>query len=264
MKETEKTIARQIVENPIRVHCGYHKCLTMYSRRTYTRACSVALGAPRGFRHFYHKFQDFIENCDRYRITSISGYALNLDRFRDIKVVRFIRDPRDLLVSGYHYHRRGTEHWTRIKSPTQDDFQEVRGVVPERLGPEMCMMEYVNTAPHDEGMRAELEFRRLHFESMREWPIEDPRVALFRYEDFLGNEMEVYSQAMKHLDLPRISRAYGLISVYRHSAKRRQSRDPHIRDARSGQWREQLPADVIRSVAENYGDVLERYGYPID
>ena len=98
------------ISAPIRVHCGFHKCLTMYSRKIYRRA-SIALalspavlGARKtGFRHFFHRKDVWLENCHRFGISSLSGHALDLDRFDDIKVVRFIRDPRDMVISGYYY-----------------------------------------------------------------------------------------------------------------------------------------------------------------
>jgi pyruvate/2-oxoglutarate dehydrogenase complex dihydrolipoamide dehydrogenase (E3) component len=55
-------------------------------------------------------------------MTSLSGHALDLDQFEDIKVIRFIRDPRDLIISGYFYHKRGGEDWCDYKNPTTVDY----------------------------------------------------------------------------------------------------------------------------------------------
>ncbi len=250
------------VHGPVRVHCGYHKCLTMYSRRVYKRACHWMLPPRRGFRHFYHWADRFYAECTRYRVASVSGHAVQLDRFEDVRVVRFIRDPRDLLVSGYHYHLKGVEPWSTRVDPTPDVWRQVGGVIPSMLPPGASMQSFLAEAPLEVGMAAELEFRTKHFDSMREWPDGDSRVRLFRYEDILGNEVAVFEEIFDFFELPRLARARGRLYARRHAAGRRAADSGHIRDARAGQWRDVLPDAVVAEVAARYGDVLDRYGYP--
>lgn len=62
------------------------------------------------FRHYASLQEDFYRNLHRHRVISANGFAVDLDRLDgDYRIVRFIRDPRDLVVSGYFYHRRGAE-----------------------------------------------------------------------------------------------------------------------------------------------------------
>lgn len=233
----------------------------MYSRRVYKRACFWLPPPRRGFRHFYHWLDRFYEGCTRYRVSSVSGHALDLDRFEDVRVVRFIRDPRDLLVSGYHYHRRGVEPWSTIVDPRPEQWVQVNGVIPSTLPAGASMQSFLEEASLEDGMRAELEFRARHFASMRAWPEDDPRVRLYRYEDILGNEVEVFREIFDFFDLPAISRARGSLYARRHAAGRRAADRTHIRNAKAGQWREVLPESVAAMVRDQYGDVLERYGY---
>lgn len=234
----------------------------MYTRRTYKRACRLSLRRPRRFKHFYHRLDEFYDRCADYRISSISGHALDLSRFDDVRVVRIIRDPRDLIVSGYFYHLKGVEPWSRVTDPTEDDWDTVRGALSPRVGKGQSLTTYLASVSRDEGMRAELEFRRYHLESLREWPEDDPRIRVFRYEDIIGQEVETFREILTFLGFSRFEQLWGLSYAKRHAAGRRLARYDHIRDPRSGQWRDKLPQDVVDAVARDYGDVLKRYGYP--
>jgi hypothetical protein len=236
----------------------------MYSRRIYDRACAWVLPPRRGFRHFHHRLQRFYDGCARFRVASVSGHALDLERFEDIRVVRFIRDPRDLLVSGYYYHIKGVESWSTQPDPEPGDWEEVVGVIPSGLPPGESMQSYLKKVPLELGMEAELEFRTNHFRSMREWPEDDPRVRVFRYEDILGNEVAVFEEVFDFFGLPGLARASGIRYARRHAASQKSADRIHIRNARAGQWRDVLPDSVVAKVDAQYGDVLDRYGYPRD
>ena len=83
------------------VQCGYHKCLTMYFRKVFGRTLRNPLVGLGNFTHFFHRLDEFYRRCEGFSLASISGHAIELERFEDVRVTRFVRDPRDLLVSGY-------------------------------------------------------------------------------------------------------------------------------------------------------------------
>lgn len=245
-----------------RVHCGYHKCLTMYFRKVLDRVCERRFYFRGTFRHFYHRLDVFYRECHLYDVSSISGHKVDLDRFEDVRVSRFVRDPRDLLVSGYHYHKRGAEDWCTFLDPTNARWRGVNGMVPSTLPPGKSFTQYLNEVSLEEGLLAELEFRRAHFQSMREWPDHDPRIATFRYEEILGHEVETFDRLFRHYQLPYLARHRGLRYAARYAAGREIGRSQHIRNPTQGQWREHFtPALRARFDAE-YGDLLAKLGYP--
>ena len=246
-----------------RLHCGYHKCLTMFSRRIYKRACWTSVFPPRLFRHYFHDLQKFRREYRGFRINSISGHALDPDEFGDVRIVRFIRDPRDLLVSGYFYHKRGAEYWCKIENPKEGDWGIVRGRVPSCLPADTSLEAYLNAVPEADGLRAEYEFRQYHFASMREWALDDPRIRVYRYEDILGREIDVFGEIFDFMEMPVIAKAAGQLYARRTRAASGRNRNAHIRNPKSGQWRDKVPQDVVEAFARDYGDVLERYGYPL-
>ena len=187
--------------------------------------------------------------------------AEEIDGGRDVLVTRFVRDPRDLLVSGYYYHRRAAESWCDLADPEDSDWQVVNGKVPAGLAPGQSFARFLNEVPQEEGLIAELDFREYHFASMRAWPDDDARVRLFRYEDLVGNEAACYDQMFRFYRFGAVSRFVGRYYARRYRAARRQARSQHIRNASSGQWRQHFTPEVERRFNERYGDLLEKLGY---
>ena len=249
---------------PVRLHAGLHKCMTEFTKRVYRRLCRAPLLPGASFEHFFHRRDAFYNHCTRHTVCSLSGHAIDLDRFRDIRVVRFIRDPRDLLVSAYHYHRRGAEAWCTLPDPVDVDWWVVNGAVPDGLRAGESLHAFLNRVPLQDGLAAELAFRRHHLESLRAWPVDDPRVRLFRYEDVLGNEAAVFREIVQFLNLPAWTRPAAAWLARRHAADARGGKPGHIRNPTGGQWREHFGPELRRRFAADYGDLLERYGYPPD
>lgn len=256
---TEDTPAR--ITGRVRAHCGYHKCLTMYFRRVLARAALFHNPLRPPYRHFFHRTDEFYRHCSDYTIASLSGHALDLDRFDDIRVARVVRDPRDLLVSGYYYHKRSAEDWCDHRDPTDGDWAIVGGVVPQSLPPGKTLAEYLNEVTVEEGLLAELDFRRNHFDSMLQWPEDDPRVRVFRYEDIVGNERGSFRELFDFYGLSWPAKRAGLFYAARYSAARKKGRTEHIRDPSSGQWREHFTPRLRQAFNDRYGAVLERLGY---
>lgn len=259
------------INTPVKVHCGYHKCLTMYSRKIYRRASTSLTLSPAifkknasGFRHFFHRKDVWLDNYKRYGMSSLSGHAINLDQFHDIKVIRFIRDPRDLIISGYFYHKRGGEHWCHYKNPTTVDFDVVNGVAPAAVGEGITLMDYLNEASIEEGLAAEIEFRKKHFESMMEWPEDDDRIKLYRYEDILGSEPETFEEIFTFLNQPKWITKRAVKNAKHFRAGGKEVVKGHVRNPNSQQWRKYFTPELNKKFVEQYEPLLLRHGYPLD
>mgnify|MGYP003670445219 CR=1 FL=1 len=254
-------IGSEKISGPVRVHSGLHKCLTMYFRNVVRNVCHKSFNRGISFRHFFHRQDAFYRECNQYRITSLSGHKPDLARFENIRVTRFIRDPRDLLVSGYHYHKRGAEHWCDYVDPTTAEWEVVNGMVPELIPKGVSLRQYLNRVSVEEGLLAELEFRRFHFDSMRQWQ-PDERVLSFRYEDILGHEADVFGDIFRFYEMPWMHTQLARVYAARLSASRGSKGSTHIRNPRAGQWRQHFTPVVEQRFNELYGDLLEQYGYP--
>ena len=239
------------------IHCSYHKCLTVYYKRV-----MQTLFRRGSYRHYNSDIEAFYEGFARQRVASVNNRALDLARLGRFRISRFVRDPRDLVVSGYFYHRRGAEAWTRIVGPTAEDWSFANGHVPEVLrATHTSFAEYLQSASEEDGLLAELSFRRHHFDSMSAWPKEHPDIVTYRYESILGNEARVFQKIFRFYGLSVLERMVGGWLAKRYAFKRVAS-DPHVRNPASGQWRNHFTPRVRRAFDDRYADLIEHLGYP--
>jgi len=243
------------------IHCSYHKCLTVY----YSSVMGKVFGAPsmdgKGYKHFNSLVGDFYNNVTNLQGASVNNHCLDLERLGDnFKISRFIRDPRDLVVSGYFYHKRGAEQWCNINNPTELDYKVVNGAIPPCLNGG-AYSEYLSSVSEEDGLIAEIDFRQKHFESMRHWPEDDLRIRVFKYEDMIGNEWNTFRELFRFYGLNVFQTALGLFFMDRYSAKKQQGKRRHIRNVKSKQWREYFTPKVEEYFNSKYSDVLKRYNY---
>ena len=92
----------------IRIHASYHKCLTMYFLRTANAALNtLSFSRKKQYEHFESIQGLFYNTMKQYYLCSINNFAPNIEKINgDFRLSRFVRDPRDLIVSGYFYHKK--------------------------------------------------------------------------------------------------------------------------------------------------------------
>jgi hypothetical protein len=249
---------------PHLIHCSYHKCLTVFFGRVMGAVFNRCQPWRAGYRHYNSDLDGFLGGYTRDRLSSINNRALDLEQLGQFRISRFIRDPRDLIVSGYFYHRRGAESWTTIKGPTEEDYYFANGVVPEAMrGRDLSFAEHLQSLSEEDGLLAEMEFRGRHLESMAQWPEEHPDILTIRYEEVLGNEVEVFRALTEFYGVSFLERRLAMVLADRHSLKRKKA-DPHVRNPASGQWRRHFTDRVRTEFDQRYAGLVDRLGYPPD
>ena len=179
----------------------------------------------------------------------------------EFRVSRFIRDPRDLIVSGYFYHKRGAEAWSNIVNPGEVDWKVVNGCIPQNMGKGNSFSSYLQSLSKEDGLIAEIDFRENHLNSMKEWPIADPRIKIYRYEDLIDNELDVFEEIFKFYEVTWLEKRIGLILADHFSAKRQAGKTHHIRNPKKSQWKEHFTPRVQDYFERQHGGLIERYGY---
>lgn len=244
------------------IHCSFHKCLTVYYRRVMDALINRCVPWRGDYRHYNSDLAAFEADRAAHRLASVNGHALDLDSLGAFRLSRFVRDPRDLVVSGYFYHRRGAEPWCTLADPTEADWAFANGRVPAGLrAAGGSFTEYLQAITEEEGLLAELEFRQYHFEAMGAWPEHHPDVLLLRYEDVLGRELDAFDRLFEHYGLSPMERRLGRYFAGRHSLARRRPDDAHIRNPSSGQWKKHFTPRVREAFNDQWAHLITRYGY---
>ena len=120
---------------------------------------------------------------------------------------------------------------------------------------------YLQSLSTEDGLIAEIDFRKKHFESMMFWPAQDPRIKVFRYEDLIGKEQDVFAEIFSFYGLSWPEKKLGLWLADYLSAKKRMSKTKHIRNPQMGQWKRHFSPKVERYFENSYSGILERYNY---
>ena len=247
----------------IRVHSSFHKCLTMYFKNVMQSSLNHYRTSLKK-RYVHHESIEgvFYNRASRTYLNSTNSFAIDIDRLDDdFRATRFIRDPRDLVVSGYFYHKRAAEPWFRMKNPTAKYWSPINGNVPKNHPTDLSFAEYLNTLDTETGLEAEIEFRQHHLQSFRDWP-DDDRIKIFKYEEIIGNEIDTFKAICEHLQLSK-SETFRVLRKAKKLAYKKTTNNKHIRNPKAGQWREHFTKQQNERFVEEYADILERHDYEL-
>jgi hypothetical protein len=181
----------------------------------------------------------------------------NRSRFagRPFRGTHMIRDPRDVLVSGYFYHLWTDERWANLPDVRYDG-RSYR----EELG---------RRDRHD-GLLLEMERMCLRgqLQEMLAWDYSQPEFLELKYENVIMDEAQSFDRAFRHFGFRDREVRAGLDIVERMSFNRVSGRDVgevvaanHLRSGRPGDWRAHLTTDHLDRWEELAGDALTRLGY---
>ncbi len=168
-------------ESPVIIHCCYHKVGTVWFGRI-LRDVAAEFGLSFEIGSTYKSIRNFELNQD-VDIFLDFGSHVDLESLDEYVGSHMIRDPRDMIVSGYFYHRRTNELWANIPRP------EYRG---------MSYKEYLNSIGQSEGLLAEIKHANFWVKHMQEWNFNNKRIFEIRYEDILDNEAMIFRNMFRH------------------------------------------------------------------
>ena len=90
---------------------SHHKSGTVASQQLILALCGCE-GHPTG-RAFWTTWHDCEKKCSEREVVYLRNGAGNVELRPDDRIVHFVRSPRDMIVSGYNYHRDCSEPWLR-------------------------------------------------------------------------------------------------------------------------------------------------------
>lgn len=225
----------------------FHKSGTMLMFKIFTQIAvrrGYRLSAPRR-RPPIDEWDIFIDAHSRFDTGPLPPTA------RGIVV---IRDPRDMVISGAHYHARLTpgppEAWAHIPRPAFGGLTYTQKIasLPDdeaRLSFEMDNMAAATLKRMAHFAEPSPTFRNIRFEDL----VTDSELTTYRgVFEWLGLRPRDIDAAL------RIAQANSIFSG--------QLKTAHVRSGRPEQWREHFTPALHAQFRRNFGDLAERLGYP--
>jgi hypothetical protein len=223
------------------VLCTHHKTGGVWFRQVL-----LSITRPYGLRNQYVATDPIRRGTDFVfaRVEELDRGLLEQRSFRGVHV---IRDPRDMVVSGYEYHKRTQEPWCLMPDP------QFGGI---------SYQEFLRSVDEHEGLMAEITWVAHHSAAaMAAWSYDQPEFLELHYEDAIADEHRVFEQVFRWLHLNDTAIQMGMEAVDRLTLKRGGAVPNHGRSGKPGEWRERLAPDHIAHFKDLMGDLVVRTGY---
>lgn len=239
-----------------RFYFGHHKCASQYIK-TILRQSAILLGwsvkvdgIASQLPMDYHLREPFasrilaknellasgaydlicLENADNDALAIVEAHR----RYRGFHV---IRDPRDIVVSGYFSHRYShpvSEH----ESPWLWEYRRQINALPDL----------------ESGLLTEIEFCSTYFARLRDWNYENPNILEVRYETLIADSLKTFGQIFGFLGVSipafdpfRLTQAGANLALYalRKSTRRSSGRPPALKS-------DTLPEQALRYLLQRH------------
>jgi hypothetical protein len=229
-------------ERVLLVHCGYHKAATVWFR-------AVLLEVIRhyGLRRQEVRFDPIRPDTDLAFYQNCGSFHRDQVESRQFRGSHLIRDPRDLVVSGYEYHLVTVEKWVHRPNPKYGGLSH---------------QEHLRTLSEHDGLMSEIEwFARATGAAMGAWVYHQPEFLELRYENAMADEASTFEKLFRWYGFNDHATTIGLDAVDRLSLRRGGAAPNHARSGRPGEWQTRLEPDHLERLRDLTDDLVVRLGY---
>jgi len=184
-----------------------------------------------------------------------------------------IRDPRDIVISGYHYHLWTKEKWavTPIKNMSKN-IENTWSLLPVNQIQNMSYQQYLNSLSFEEGVLAEMKrCSTTTIKQIAEWNYLDSNIFEFKYENIINNQEEFFRQLFYHYGFTQRAIEVSLKIAKKCSFEKRSNRkigniknESHLRSGKLQQWKEEFSENHKDYFKNLHGYDLIRLGYEKD
>lgn len=258
------------------IHIGQHKSMTSFFNNVFYNLC---IDFDWNFVKYnnaleFEKGWNFEQPLKKTTILCLYNFYPDLEQFSKINYVgsHIIRDPRDLLVSGYNYHLWTTETWANEKIAEHIlkrlDVNSLDIGLSEDKISDLSYKEILNKLDKKEGMLVEMNFRDKHFRQMEKWNYTNENFYELKYEEVFKNELKSFEKLFKFYGFSDFMIKHGLKVVQENTfdnltKKGGTGGKKHASVGNAGQWREKIPQELITLFHQRYVDLLQKQGYSL-
>jgi len=261
---------------PICIFC-YHKVGTMLTGKVFGELCEAKRW----------KFHTLLGKQTKLpRRAGVVLFAHSLIDPRQLGTpytgIHMIRDPRDVIVSGYLYHRRTAEKWCvnsnhvfkapigfpQVPYSQQHRSEDWKIRYLKSLDGKSYQQNLLSRSQHD-GLLFEMDHYGLWtIESMKQWQGDKGRILELRFEDLMDRYDETFRRIFAHLGFRGSELELCMEIASRHDLGRKSEREieeiAHVHSKQTNRWKDYFEPGLKEAFIEKFGDVLIDLGYEKD
>jgi hypothetical protein len=254
---------------------SYHKSGTSLFAHVMDRvaaACGLTIGVH------YGKVWAVDPRLDIVRLPhSLLGITLE----RPFRAIRVVRDPRDIWLSGYLYHRHCREGWCintdfdptppiqvpRVDYAFQHKTERWKRRYLERLGGRSYQQNLLQR-DREAGLAFELEgYTACTLEAMGRWNLVGPGIVTIRLEELLADYNAGMAGVFRHLGFSEAACATAVRLAQAEDISRMDATTlaarPQIHSRTLSKWRDMLLPTQIAQFERQYGGLITALGYQL-
>lgn len=240
---------------------GHHKCATTWVH-SIVQNVTTFLGLTYGYTHDQRSLGSFLnQNPLPNFLVSTNAKSSQLAQLPDFKGFHVIRDPRDIVVSGYFSHL--------YSHPEQDWLKDHRARLKE--------------VTKEKGLFLEIEFEKFNFDALSDWDYSRSDVLEIKMEDLSESPYETMVEAFQFIGLADdsedrfkgkntipIPELLGILYKHRFSAKAngrklgQEDSKNHYRKGVAGDWKNHFNDEHKEFFKRKHSDLLIKLGYEQD
>lgn len=245
------------------IHFSMNKAATQYVKNILQEAATANGMTPVSLNEFaFHSTMPFLDHLSAkemeqykhvfkprgYLYSSFGGMIENIDNLEDYLIVLMIRDPRDILVSGYFSMAYSHPEPSKLGSK-YEGFMEKRNKAQQTL-----IDEYVKA----ESPKVYLVFKRYHDLLLNN----RSNVYVTKYEDMISDFQGWLTKLLNYTGL-EISEDLKNDFINKHNGlkPKKENKAKHIRKGTSGDYKQKLNEETMQFLNTKFSDILEQYSY---
>jgi Sulfotransferase domain len=251
--ETTRGLAPSSTETVIRAYYGHHKCGTTWILSLLKEIC-----ASTNLRLCNHEYTQYFDGDIRaYRrahpfdVWCYTSADYVFVRPLDTIGFHVVRDPRDVVVSGYFSH---------LQSHPDAGWPRLRFFRP-----------YLQSLSKEDGLMCEMLFSGIYLQQLLSWDYEaKPSILEIRFEDMTANPFGAFQKILTHLGLMERLGQQNLSAILQRNTFEKLSggrspgqedRSSHYRLGIPGDWRNHFTKEHVAYFKSLYNPLLLKLGY---
>ncbi|PNQ73288.1 hypothetical protein C1T31_07145 [Hanstruepera neustonica] len=252
---------------------GYHKCGTKLLGKIF-----LELSLKYGWT--FKSIPGHVDTIPDVDVLFFLHSQVNYDKLpKEYIGIHVVRDPRDIIVSGYLYHKRTIEEWCinknfqtnkPIEYPQVPNSQMYRSedwkIAYLKSLNGKSYQEYINSLNQEDGIHFEMNhYGKWTIEDMLKWDFDKTNCLELKFEDLMSDYEAVMIQILDFCKLTpnqlNFAKSIANKEDLSKMSKKEIENNPHISSVQTKKWERYFSPQNKAYFDNHFSDVLKKYNY---